>query len=290
MMALFHSTPWAWPAAALLFGLLLGSFLNVVIGRLPARLMWSWRREARLMLADDDGPEPADEPAPPDLVFSSSQCPHCAHKIRAWENVPLLGFAFLRGRCSSCKTPLSWQYPLLEAVTGLTFLGVALLHPPGAAAAMAMAFFALLIVATGVDARTQLLPDGLTYPLLWLGLLGAAAGTSGFPTAGQAIVGASIGYGLLWSVFWAFKLITGKEGMGYGDFKLLAALGAWLGAMALPWVLIGSTVAGVVFGVATMVFKGRDRQAPFAFGPFLAVAGAAVYALQRTHALALPGL
>jgi leader peptidase (prepilin peptidase)/N-methyltransferase len=254
--------------AAALFGLLVGSFLNVVILRLPPRLFWAWRRDARELLE-----LPADPaPAPPGLVLSRSACPHCGHRLAWFENVPLVSWLALRGRCSACKGPISRQYPVVEALTALAFALVVWRFGTGLEAAAGLVFVALLIALSGIDWRTRYLPDDLTYPLLWLGLL-ASLGTL-FVTPQQAILGALAGYLSLWSVYWAFKLATGKEGMGHGDFKLLAALGAWCGATAiLPIVLLSSLVGALIGGIGLAV-QGRDRATPIPFGPFLAIAGA----------------
>src|SRR5690606_35552931 len=229
-------------ACAFLFGLLAGSFLNVVILRLPRRLEWDWRRQAREML---ELPEQYD-PAPPGIVVEHSACPKCGHKLAPWENIPLLRFLILRGRCRGCGTAISWQYPFVELLTGVLFAACVLRFGANPEALAAMVFPGLLIALAGIDLRTTLLPDALTYILLWLGLL--LSMMTMFVGPVQASQGAAVGYLSLWSVYWLFKLLTGKEGMGHGDFKLLAALGAWCGlAGILPIVLI-SAVAGAVIG------------------------------------------
>lgn len=255
------------PAAAVVFGALVGSFLNVVILRLPPRLEHAWRAEARSILELDAEPHHA----PAGLVVERSCCPKCGHRIRWWENIPVLSFVLLRGRCAGCKTAISWQYPFVEALTALLFLACVWRFGPTAQALWAMAFTALLVASAGIDARTQLLPDDLTYALLWLGLL--ASLTTQFVSPDQAIIGAIVGYLSLWSVFKAYLLLTGKEGMGYGDFKLLAALGAWLGWQPLLLVVILASVSGALIGGGIMIIRGRDHQLPFAFGPYLAVGG-----------------
>ena len=254
-------------ACAFLFGLLAGSFLNVVILRLPRRLEWDWRRQAREML---ELPEQYD-PAPPGIVVERSACPKCGHKLAPWENIPLLSFLILRGRCRGCGTAISWQYPFVELLTGVLFAVCVLRFGANPEALAAMAFTGLLIALAGIDLRTTLLPDALTYILLWLGLL--LSMMTMFVGPVQAIQGAAVGYLSLWSVYWLFKLLTGKEGMGHGDFKLLAALGAWCGlAGILPIVLI-SAVAGAVIGGAWLALRGRERATPIPYGPFLAIAG-----------------
>ncbi|KAA2284932.1 prepilin peptidase [Arenimonas fontis] len=254
-------------ALAFVFGLVAGSFLNVVILRLPRRLEWDWRRQARELL---ELPEQYD-PAPPGIVVERSACPKCGHKLAPWENIPLLSFLMLRGRCRGCGTAISWQYPFVELLTGLLFAACVLRFGPGQEALAAVVFTCLLIVLAGIDLRTTLLPDTLNYVLLWLGLLLSLM--TMFVTPVQAILGATAGYLSLWSVYWLFKLLTGKEGMGYGDFKLLAALGAWCGlAGILPIVLI-SAVVGALIGGAWLALRGRDRATPIPYGPFLAIAG-----------------
>jgi leader peptidase (prepilin peptidase)/N-methyltransferase len=258
----------AWPAVtAGLLGLLVGSFLNVAILRLPPRLMHQWRADARELL---ELPQP-DEPAPPNLVTVGSHCPKCGHSISWWENIPLLSYALLRGRCRGCGTAISPQYPIVEAATGL--LSALAIVQFGATAEGAVAVIATwaLVALTGIDLRTQLLPDQITLPLLWLGLLAAANGL--FLTPTQAIVGAAAGYLALWSVYWLFKLLTGKEGMGYGDFKLLGALGAFCGVAGLLPIILLSSLIGAIVGGIFLAVQGRDRATPIPFGPFLAAAG-----------------
>jgi leader peptidase (prepilin peptidase)/N-methyltransferase len=257
----------AWIAAAFVLGLLVGSFLNVVILRLPARLMHGWRRDAREVLELP----PGDEPAPPGIVRQASHCPHCKHPLAAYENIPLVSWLALRGRCRHCKAPISIQYPLVELLTGVLSAVVVWRFGPTWAALAALFFTWALVAAAGIDLRTQLLPDQLTLPLLWLGLLIALVPL--FADARSAIIGAAVGYLALWCVYWLFKLLTGKEGMGYGDFKLLAALGAWMGPVALLPVILISSFIGAIVGVITLQVRGQDRSTPIPFGPFLAAAG-----------------
>lgn len=252
---------------ALLFGLLVGSFLNVVILRLPPRLEWQWRRDAREIL---EVPEHY-EPAPPGIVVQRSACPKCGHRLAPWENLPLLSFILLRGKCRGCGTPISWQYPIVELATGLMFAACVLRFGLGPEALSAMAFTAFLVALTGIDLRTTLLPDQLTYPLLWLGL-GLATMTL-FVSPVQAIFGALAGYLSLWSVYWGFKLLTGKEGMGHGDFKLLAGLGAWCGVAGILPIVLMSSFIGAIVGTAWLAIRGQDRATPIPFGPYLAAAG-----------------
>lgn len=259
--------PEAATLAALFFGLLIGSFLNVVILRLPRRLEWEWKRDSREML----GLTEPYEPAPAGIVVESSHCPQCGHKLAPWENIPLLSFVALRGRCRGCKAPISWQYPAVELLTGLLFAACLWRFGPGWQTWLGLVFSAVLVALSGIDLRTQLLPDQLTQPLLWLGLLASLFGIYVDPVS--AILGAVAGYLSLWSVYWLFKLATGKEGMGRGDFKLLAALGAWCGIKAVLPILLISSLVGAIIGSAWLLLKGRDRATHIPFGPYLAIAG-----------------
>ena len=255
-----------YPAAAGL-GLLVGSFLNVVILRLPKRLEWQWKRDAREIL---EIPE-LYEPPPPGIVVERSHCPHCGHALSWYENIPLLSWLALRGKCRSCKAPISIQYPLVELLTGLLFLACAWQFGFGWKVFGAMLLTSFLVALSGIDLRTRLLPDQLTLPLMWLGLV-AASDNLYMPTK-PALLGAMAGYLSLWSVYWVFKQLTGKEGMGHGDFKLLAALGAWTGlAGVLPTILLSSLV-GAVVGSIWLAAKGKDSATPIPFGPYLAIAG-----------------
>jgi leader peptidase (prepilin peptidase)/N-methyltransferase len=250
-----------------LLGLLVGSFLNVVILRLPRRLEHDWRTQAHELL----GATPPAEEAPPDLVVTGSHCPTCKHALSALDNIPLVSWLALRGRCRYCRTPISWQYPLVELLTALASAAIAWKLGYGWPLAAGLVFTWILIAASGIDARTQLLPDQLTLPLLWLGLLISLVPI--FVDSSAAIVGAAIGYLSLWSVYWIFKLATGKEGMGYGDFKLLGALGAWMGAMSLLPIVLLSSLIGAVVGGTVLALRGQDRATPIPFGPFIAAAG-----------------
>jgi len=205
-------------------------------------------------------------------VLPRSACPHCGHQITALENIPVLSYLALRGKCSGCKAPISARYPMVEALTGLLSAFMIWHLGSGVAGLASLAFLWLLIAMTFIDADTKLLPDDLTLPLLWLGLLVNLNGA--FVPLQDAVIGAAAGYLSLWSVYWLFKLATGKEGMGYGDFKLLAALGAWLGWQMLPLIVLLSSVVGAAVGIVLIVFKGRDHSVPLAFGPYLAIAGA----------------
>lgn len=263
----------AWPAEAhvaiaALFGLLIGSFLNVVILRLPPRLEWRWRQDSLEFL---EQPAQAADSQPKGLVVERSACPHCGHALAAWENIPLISYLLLRGRCRSCKTGISVQYPLVEALTAAAFAVCVWKFGLSWEALAACTFSGFLIAASGIDWRTTLLPDQLTLPLLWLGLL--LSTVTLFVSPVSAILGAAFGYLMLWSVYWAFKLLTGKEGMGYGDFKLLAALGAWCGAGELLSIVLISSAVGAVLGSLMLFIQGRDRATQIPFGPYLAIAG-----------------
>lgn len=272
-------SPPVFTALVFVLGLLVGSFLNVVVYRLPVML----RREWEAQCAELAGPEaprgstPATAAAPFNLVTPRSRCGACGHRIRAIENVPVLSWLFLRGRCSACGARISGRYPVVEAATALLSAAVALRYGPGWDTAGLLVFTWALVAMTGIDLDEKLLPDVITLPLLWLGLLAALLGPAGggavAPGLADAVIGAMAGYLSLWSFYHVFRLVTGKEGMGYGDFKLLAALGAWLGWQLLPLVVLLSTVVGALAGVAMMLFAGRDRHAQIPFGPYLAAAG-----------------
>lgn len=255
------------PWAALVLGLLVGSFLNVVILRLPPRLEFGWRRDAREIL---ELPQPA-ESAPPGIVVQGSHCPKCKHALSWYENIPLVSWLALRGRCRSCKTPISIQYPIVEALTGVASCLIVWKFGVGAEGAIGLILSWMLIAAAGIDFRTTLLPDQFTLPLLWLGLLASVYGVYVDPVS--AIWGAAAGYLSLWSVYWAFKLLTGKEGMGYGDFKLLAALGAFCGWQGLLPIVLLSSLVGAVIGGLYLALRNKDSQTQIPFGPFLAIAG-----------------
>src|SRR5664279_2504639 len=255
---------------AAVVGLCVGSFLNVVIYRLPKMLERGWREQCAEL--DGDIPDPA--PAY-NLVVPRSRCPACGHKIGALENIPVLSYLFLRGRCLACNSEISARYPLVEALTAvLTVAVIWRLGAAGPAATLAACgLLWTLIALTFIDFDTQLLPDNLTLPLVWAGLLANIAGAVPSVSLRDAVIGAIAGYLCLWTIYWLFKLIRGKEGMGYGDFKLLAALGAWLGwQMLLPIVLLSAGV-GALIGVALIALRRAQRGNPIPFGPFLAAAG-----------------
>ena len=265
--------PWLYYSLITLLGLLVGSFLNVVIHRLPIMMERSWRQEFNDYFADAAAePQPeASAQATYNLVLPRSACPHCGHTITALENIPLLSWLWLRGRCRSCQAPISARYPLVELLTGLVSLAIALTQPTGLALLGALLLSWTLIALTFIDLDKMLLPDQLTLPLLWLGLLLNLVGT--FASLTDAVIGAAAGYLVLWSLYWGFKLLTGKEGMGYGDFKLLAALGAWLGWQCLPLILILSSLVGALVGITLIALRRHEQANPIPFGPYLAMAG-----------------
>ena len=258
--------PVAFAAVAGLFGLAIGSFLNVVIYRLPVMMEREWAAECA-----DFRKEPAPVFEPLTLATPRSRCPKCGHQITALENIPVISYLVLRGRCRGCATAISPRYPLVELATACLFAFVAYRLGFGVASIAAFGFIAALIALTGIDFDTQLLPDNITLPLLWSGLLLNAFGT--FTDLRSAVFGAVAGYLALWTVYWGFKLVTGKDGMGYGDFKLLAALGAWLGWQMLPLTILLSSFVGAVIGLSLMVFARHGRNVPIPFGPYLAIAG-----------------
>jgi leader peptidase (prepilin peptidase) / N-methyltransferase len=275
ILAAFAAHTWLFATSVVLLGLVVGSFLNVVIARMPRGMEQQWAAECREWLESQGvGAEHLPEPpaGPGGIAGPRSQCPACGAAIRARDNIPLLSWLLLRGRCRDCSAPISIQYPLVEAAAAGLGLVVALYFGPGWPALLALVFTWTLLAATVIDLRTMLLPDDLTLPLLWLGLLVAVAGV-GFASPADAIIGAAAGYGILWSLFHAFRLLTGKEGMGYGDFKLLAALGAWMGWQALPVVVILSSAVGALVGIGLIVLRGQDRSVPIPFGPYLAAGG-----------------
>ncbi|MGO4306332.1 prepilin peptidase [Cupriavidus sp. RAF12] len=253
-------------AVAGLLGLVVGSFLNVVIHRLPRMMEYD---EANYLAELRN--EPLPHPGRYNLMVPRSACPHCGHQIAAWENIPVISYLFLRGKCSSCKAPIGIRYPLVELATAV-LSALAMWHfGPTAQALAAIVMVWALVSLTMIDADTQLLPDQITLPLLWLGLLLNLQGL--FATLADAVIGAAAGYLLLWSVYWLFKLVRGKEGMGYGDFKLMGALGAWFGWQALPALVLLSSVVGALFGLGLLVVRRQGSETPFPYGPFIAGAG-----------------
>ena len=259
--------PLAATIAALIIGLCVGSFLNVVIHRLPKMLERGWQEQCAELRGEAPPPAPSYN-----LWQPRSACPGCGHAIGALENIPVLSWLALRGKCSACKTAISARYPLVELAGGL-LAAYAIWHfGPNLQGVAACLFLWMLVALTFIDADTQLLPDDVTLPLLWAGLVANLFGL--FVPLADAVIGAIAGYLALWCVYWLFKLIRGKEGMGYGDFKLLAALGAWLGWKMLPLVILLSSVVGAAIGLALIAFRNRDHATPLPFGPYLAIAGA----------------
>ncbi len=250
-------------------GLVVGSFLNVVIYRVPIMLQKIWTRECREHLEPGaQATQPADTY---NLVTPSSRCPECDHRIGALENIPVISYLFLRGRCSGCGTSISLRYPAVEITTAILSIITALHFGYSVQTLAALAFTWTLIPLFLIDFDTQFLPDTITLPLLWAGLLLSLFNV--FTDSQTSIIGAAAGYLSLWTIYQVFKLATGKEGMGFGDFKLLAAIGAWLGWQALPVVILFSSIVGAVLGITLILFKGRDHNQPMPYGPFLAAAG-----------------
>jgi len=259
-----------YPVAAGL-GLLIGSFLNVVILRLPRRMEWQWKRDSREVLGEAE----LYDPPPPGVVVERSHCPHCKTQLSWWENIPVASYLMLRGKCRHCDAKISVQYPLVELLTMLLLVVCVWKFGFGWRGFGAVVLTCVLIALSGIDIRTQLLPDQLTLPLLWLGLIASLENL--YITPKPALLGAIAGYASLWAVWWLFKQMTGKEGMGHGDFKLLAALGAWIGLSGiLPTILLSSLV-GAIIGSVWLAMKGRDRATPIPFGPYLAIAGWIVF-------------
>ena len=263
----FQSYPGLFVAAVITISLGVGSFLNVVIHRLPKMLERQWRAE----LAGLNGQESADAAPAYNLAVPRSQCPACGHRIAALENVPVLSYLVLRGRCSACGVRISARYPIIEALTAAVSGYIAWRFGFTWVTAAALVFAWAMIALAFIDLDTFYLPDDITLPLIWLGLLVNLGGA--FVDLQSAVIGAAVGYLSLWSVYWAFKLATGKEGMGYGDFKLLAAIGAWLGWKMLPVVILLSSFVGAAVGISLMVFAKHGRNVPIPFGPYLALSG-----------------
>jgi leader peptidase (prepilin peptidase) / N-methyltransferase len=275
LIAVLQQTPLLAITAGFLFSLLVGSFLNVVIHRVPIMLERDWAAQAAEFTA-----AATDQPAPTvtegtyqrfNLITPRSRCPKCNHQITALENIPIVSWLMLGGKCSECKAPISMRYPTIELITGL--LGALAIAFFGAtwAGLGALILTWTLVALTCIDIDTQLLPDDMTLPLLWVGLLFNLFEV--FAPLKDAVVGAMLGYMVLWSIYWLFKLITGKDGMGYGDFKLLAALGAWFGWQKIPAIILLSSAVGAVIGIGLMIAAKRGKEVPIPFGPYLAGAG-----------------
>ena len=266
-------------------GLLIGSFLNVVVHRLPVMMERGWERECRELRNEPQVPDAE----PFNLVVPRSRCPKCGHPIAWYENIPLLSYVFLRGRCAQCATPISARYPLVELATGLLFAWCGHRYGLTTTALVWSGFAAALLTLALIDWDTTLLPDDITLPLLWGGLIAAQLGLSGIPLS-SALWGAVAGYLSLWSIYWLFKLATGKEGMGYGDFKLLAALGAWFGWEALIPIILMSSVIGAIVGLALKINSKLREGGYIPFGPFLAGAGLTVLVVGSTGIRRLLGI
>jgi leader peptidase (prepilin peptidase)/N-methyltransferase len=250
----------------LLFGAIIGSFLNVIIYRLPRILHFEWTNKAKMFL----GMESANN-QPLSLASPRSHCPDCGTQLKVLHNIPILSYCFLRGRCSNCGSLISVQYPLIELLSAFVTAYILTVHGISEKALFSLIFTYSLIVLAAIDMREQILPDQITLPLVWVGLIASILGYWSNPTS--AIIGASLGYLSLWSFMHLFKWITGKEGMGYGDFKLNAAIGAWLGWQTVPTVILVSSFLGAIIGLFAIIFLGHDRRSPFAFGPYLCLAG-----------------
>lgn len=277
ILDLVQASPVLLIALSTVLGLLVGSFLNVVIYRLPIMLQRDWRAQCHEFLEIENKTPDTNESTAKFKTFNlqkpDSHCPVCNHKIRAWENIPILSYAALRGKCSGCKTKISLRYPSVELVTGVLSGLVAATYGPTLLTLALLIFTWCLISLTLIDFDHQLLPDDITIPLLWLGLLVNMLDLGMGISLYDAVLGAIAGYLVLWGFYWAFKLATGKEGMGYGDFKLLAALGAWMGWQSLLPIIILSSLVGAVFGLGMIILLGRDKSIPMPFGPYLAGAG-----------------
>lgn len=262
---------------AVVLGLLVGSFLNVVIHRVPLMLQRDWRQQCMEFLSLDEKQTPMADPVPDhrrfNLVTPGSHCPHCNTAIRPWQNIPVVSYLMLRGRCGSCGGRIAARYPIVEAVSGALAFLVVWQYGATLDTLALLVFTWSLLALTLIDADHQLLPDNITLPLLWLGLLLSVWGIGTGIGPRDALLGAVLGYLSLWSIYWLFRLATGKEGMGYGDFKLLAALGAWLGWQHLLTVILLSSLVGAVVGTLQLTLGGRDRTRPIPFGPYLAGAG-----------------
>lgn len=266
MIHILESSPLLFAAVCAVLGLMVGSFLNVVIHRLPKMLEIGWQQQCAELRGEETAPS-----TPYNLMVPRSACPHCGHLISAWENIPVVSYLLLRGKCKGCGTAISPRYPVIEAISGILSAYAAWNFGFGWATAGALVLIWALLALTVIDFDTQLLPDDVTLPLLWVGLLLNLFTV--FTDLHGAVLGAVVGYLALWSVYWLFKFVTGKEGMGYGDFKLLAALGAWLGWQMLPLIIILSSLVGTVVGVALIILARHGRDVPIPFGPYLAGGG-----------------
>ena len=282
LITVFNQNPWLFVSLSFVFAAVIGSFLNVVVHRLPVMMKRDWQQECNHYLAEYKKTvfeqnekqlnAPIDEfPEKYNLVVPGSACPKCKTNIKPMHNLPIIGWLMLRGKCAACKNPISARYPIVELITGALVAFLAWHFGPTAEFVFSTILTFALVVLTGIDLDEMLLPDQITLPLLWLGLILNLSGT--FVSMSDAIVGAAAGYLSLWSVFWAFKLLTGKEGMGYGDFKLLAVFGAWFGWQVLPLVILLSSLVGAIVGITLIAFKKLNQGNPIPFGPYIAAAG-----------------
>jgi len=253
------------------FGLTVGSFLNVVIARLPKRMEWAFKHDARETLNQPT----LYDPPPPGIIVERSHCPHCGQQLAWYDNIPVASWLLLRGKCRTCQGKISLQYPLVELLTAALFVLCVWRFGFGWQGFGALLLTGFLIALSGIDLKTGLLPDALTLPLMWLGLIASLDGL--YMPAKPALLGAVVGYTSLWTVWWLFKQLTGKDGMGHGDFKLLAALGAWCGLQGILPVILISSLAGLIFGGLWLMLKGKTRATPIPFGPYLALAGWIVF-------------
>lgn len=274
IIEVMQSQLWFYLTTVSLVSLCVGSFLNVVIYRLPLMMQREWQSECRLLLDDElntNQTKPKNTSEHFNLVKPNSTCPKCKTAIKPWQNIPIISWLILKGKCASCSNPISIRYPAIEAVTALLSLVVAYTFGATEQALLYIVITWALVALTFIDIDHMLLPDQLTLPLVWLALIAAVAGITITPS--DAIMGAAFGYLSLWSVFWLFKLLTGKEGMGYGDFKLLALFGALLGWQSLLTIILLSSVVGAIIGIALLSIQGKDKATPIPFGPYLAIAG-----------------
>jgi len=271
IIEVMQSQLWFYLTTIGLVSLCVGSFLNVVIYRLPLMMQREWQGECRLLLESELKNNIADTNEPFNLAKPNSTCPKCKTAIKAWQNIPVISWLLLKGKCASCSNPISARYPIVEAITALLSLVVAYKLGATEQALLYIAVTWALVALTFIDIDHMLLPDQITLPLVWLALIAAVLGYTVTPT--DAIIGTACGYLSLWSVFWLFKLLTGKEGMGYGDFKLLAVFGALLGWQSLLTIILLSSVVGAIIGIALLTVQGKDKATPIPFGPYLAIAG-----------------
>jgi len=271
ILEFFSVSPTAFAIFVSILGLLIGSFLNVVIYRLPVMMERDWKQQCEEFLADDDIPSPNEHRERFDLTLPRSRCSKCNQSIAAWDNIPVFSYIILGGKCRHCKTRISFRYPFVELLTAAASVAVAMHFGFSIQALFALVLTWALIALTFIDYDTQLLPDDITLPLLWLGLIISIESVFVGPVT--SIIGAVAGYLSLWLVYQVFKLVTGKEGMGFGDFKLLALLGAWLGWQMLPLVILLSSIVGAVIGISLVLIKKHNKDHPIPFGPYLAIAG-----------------